>query len=93
MLKKYPAYVSKRNSNREKQIIILMIPNIEGQHYIAVKKLLPLLKEITSKHHGDFYYLNCLHSSAAENKIQSHKKVRENKDFLTSEWLLKALKC
>ena len=33
MLKKkkiYPAYVSKHNSNREKQVIILMIPNEES---------------------------------------------------------------
>ena len=26
----YPAYVSKQNRNREKQVIILMIPNGEG---------------------------------------------------------------
>ena len=26
----YPAYVSKHNSNREKQVILLMIPNGEG---------------------------------------------------------------
>ena len=26
----YPAYVSKRNSNHEKQVIFLMIPNGEG---------------------------------------------------------------
>ena len=31
MLKKiHPAYVSKHNSNREKQIILLMIPNGKG---------------------------------------------------------------
>ena len=57
MLKKkkiYPAYVSKHNSNREKQVIILMIPNEEGLHYLAVKKLSALLRGITSKHDGDF---------------------------------------
>ena len=26
-----------------------------------------------SKHHGDFYYLNCFHSFARENKRESHK--------------------
>ena len=26
----YPAYVSKHNSNREKQVILFMIPNREG---------------------------------------------------------------
>ena len=39
----YPAYVSKYNSNHEKQVILLMIPNREG---------------ITSKYHGHFYCLN-----------------------------------
>ena len=73
MLKKekvYPANVSKHNSNCEKQVILLMIPNgkghewsetltmranIRGQwHYLAVKKLSALLRGITSKHHDEF---------------------------------------
>ena len=33
----YPAYVSKHNSNREKQFILLMIPNEEGWDYLSVK--------------------------------------------------------
>ena len=94
MLKKkkiYPAYVSKRNSNREKQVILLMISNGEKQHeaksegrrwhYLAVKKVLALLRRITSKHHGDVYCLNCFHSFAKESKFQSHKRVCEKKDF------------
>ena len=60
--KTYPAYVSKHNSNCEKQVIIFMIPNGEGWYYLAVKKLSTLLNRITSKHHVDFYCLNCLHS-------------------------------
>ena len=34
----FPAYVSKHNSNREKQFILLMIPNEEKWHYLSVKK-------------------------------------------------------
>ena len=34
--KKYPGYVSKHNSNCEKQFIILMVPNGEGLNYLAV---------------------------------------------------------
>ena len=34
-----------------------MILNGEGWHYLAVTKLSALLKEIMSKHHGDFYCL------------------------------------
>ena len=45
------------------------------------KKLTALLRGITSKHHGDFDCLNCLHSFATEKKLESRKKVCENKDF------------
>ena len=57
-----------------------MIPNKEkkGRHYLAVKKLFTLL---TSKHQGDFYCLNCLHSFRTENKLKSHEKVCKNKYF------------
>ena len=79
--KMYPAYLLKHNSNREKQVILLMIPNSEGYPYLAVKKLSELLKRITSKHHGDFYSLNSVHSFATESKLQSHKIVCQNKDF------------
>ena len=49
-----------------------------------VKILSALLREITSNHHGDFYCLNSLHSSATEKKkLESHKKVCENKFFVT----------
>ena len=54
----YPDYASKRNSKREKQVILLIIPNGEGWNYLAVKNLSVLLKRITSKYHGDFYCLN-----------------------------------
>ena len=44
----YPAYVSKHNRIREKQVILLMIPNGERWHYLAVKKQSALLRVITS---------------------------------------------
>ena len=58
-----------------------MILNREGWYYLAVKKLSALLRGITSKRHGDFYYLNCFHSFTTENKLQLHKRVCEKKDF------------
>ena len=67
-----PAYVSKHNSNRETQVILLMISNRE-KHYLAVKKLLALLRGITSKHNSDFYSLNCLYSIQQKKKLESHK--------------------
>ena len=67
----YPAYASKSNSNHQKQVILLMISNREKQwHYLSVKKKLSaLLSGITSKHHGDFYSLNCLHSFTTEKNL------------------------
>ena len=79
--KTYPDYVSKHNSNCEKQVILLMTPNEEGWHNLPLKKLLALLRGITSKHRGDFYCLNCLHSFATETKLESYKNVRGKKDF------------
>ena len=79
MLKKkkiYLADVSKHNLNSEKQAILLMISNGEGQwQYLAVKTLLALLTEMIFKNHSDFYCLNCLHAFANENKGQYHKSM------------------
>ena len=46
----YLPYVSKHNSNREKQVILLMISNGEKQrwYYFAVKNLSASLSGITS---------------------------------------------
>ena len=79
----FPADISKINLNCEKQITLLMIPNREkeGCHYISVKKLSTLLQGIKSKHHSDFYCLNCLHSFRTGNKLNSHEKVCKNEDI------------
>ena len=55
-----PTYIWKINSNCEKQIILLMIPNQEkkGWYYLTVKKLSALSYGITLKHKGDFYCFN-----------------------------------
>ena len=58
-----------------------MVSKRERWHYLAIKKLSALLRGITSKHHGNFYCLNCLHSFETENKRESHKKACGNKDF------------
>ena len=56
-----------------------MISNEEGWNYIAVEKLPVLLKGITSKHNGDNYCLNCLHSFRTKDK---HEYITcENTDF------------
>ena len=58
MVKKiYLLYVSKYNTNHEKQVILfIIISNGEKQwYYLTIKKISALLREITSKHHGYFY--------------------------------------
>ena len=67
----YPACVLRYNSNHEKQVVILMISNREKErwHYLAAKELSALLREIASKHHGDFYFLNCFYSFSTKNKL------------------------
>ena len=76
-------YISKVNSNCEKRIILLMVPNKEkGRwNYLAVKKLSTLLRWPTSKYHGNFYCLNWLHWFRIENNLRSHEKVCKNEDF------------
>ena len=58
-----------------------MISDGEKWHYLTVKILSALLKEITSKYDGDFYCLNCFHSYALEKSLENHKKVCEDKDY------------
>ena len=78
----YPAYVSKHNSNCEKQVMLLIFPKGEKWHYIALKKLSVLLRGLTPKHYGDFYCLNCLHCFRTKNKLESHKKYVKIKIFV-----------
>ena len=60
--------------------LILMIPNREECHYLAIKLLTALLRGIISKHHSEFYCFNCSFLRN-KNKLQSRKKVCEIKDF------------
>ena len=39
------------------------------------KKLSALLRGVTSKHNGDFYCLNCLHSFTRTNKLDHIKNM------------------
>ena len=71
---------SKHNSNREKQVILLMIRNCKKLlHYLAVKKLSALLRGITSKHYSDFYFLIAfisLEQNANLNDIKEYVNIK-----------------
>ena len=58
-----------------------MISNGENWHYLVVKSLAGLLKEITSNHKEDFYCLNCFCAYSTKNKLEAHKKTCENHDY------------
>ena len=45
----YPTYVSKHNLKSEKQIILLMIPNGKGWHYLAEKIFFRIIKRNSIK--------------------------------------------
>ena len=68
------AYISKHTNKRDTQVNLLMITNgTSTWHYLAVKRILGLLRGITRKHDGDFYCLNCFHSYTREKKLRNHK--------------------
>ena len=79
--KKYALLMFQNITQTVKSSFFLMIPNEEGWHCLAVKKISALLRGIMSTHHGDFYWPNCLHSFAIQNKRDSHEKAWESKDF------------
>ena len=70
MLKKkkiYAVYISKHNLKRENQVILLMIPNGEGCHYILVEALSVLSSPVISKHDGIFVKIVFIQSEQKTN--------------------------
>ena len=67
--------------NTKEIVILLKISNGENWHYLVVKSLSGLLTGITSNHKEDFYCLNCFHSYRTKNKLESHKKIYENRKY------------
>ena len=49
--------------------------------YLTIKNLFGSLREITSNHAGDFYFLNCFCAYSTKNKFEEHKKICENHDY------------
>ena len=56
------------------------------------KKYISSIKQVSSKHVGDFYCLNCLHFFRTKSKLERHKKVCEDKDFCSVAMLYKNTK-
>ena len=97
----YPAFVSKNDSNYEKQVILLMIlnaekrePKSEGRlwHYLAVKNLSALLRGTTLKNNGDFYCMNCFDSFRIKTSLNQIKQYVKTKIFVMQLCHLKTVK-
>ena len=73
----YSAYVSKHNSNSEKQVIPLISSNGKEWYYFVIKTLSALL----TKYYNDFYCRNRLHSFRTKSKLELLKKVCESNFF------------
>lgn len=84
-------YISRHNSKRKHQVILLAIKDGEKWHYLVVKSLSRSLREITSTNDDEFYELlpliqnkkhnyNNLKKPEARNKIlkfpQNHKSMK-----------------
>ena len=67
-------HISQNNLTLKNLVILLMITDGEKWHYLAVKRLSAPFRGITSKHDGDFYFLNCFQTYTTENKLKKHKK-------------------
>ena len=78
-----PSYISKIILNCEKKKNSFNDPKRRRKMLAlsCIKKTICITKRNNLKHNGDFYFLNCLHSSKTENKIISHEKVCKNKAF------------
>ena len=50
-------------------------------HYLAVKSLPPLFRQITSSNNGNFYCLNCFHSYCTINKLKKHERICNNHSY------------
>ena len=73
-------FVSKHNSNCEKQVILLMIPNGEVRrwHYLAVKKLSALLRGTA-----------CFHSFRKKKNLNRIKKsMKKINDFYSVKYAI-----
>ena len=66
---------SKHNQNCKNQAILLMITEDKKYHYLAIKSVSALFREITSTNNGDSYCLNCFHSFRTKNVKKTRKYV------------------
>ena len=62
-----------------------MITDGKNWHYLAVKCLSTLLRDVTSNYMGNFCCLNYFHSYHTKNKLEKHEKVCNDHDYCCVE--------
>ena len=50
-------------------------------HYLGVKRVPALLREIKSNHNGNFYCLKCFHSYSTKTKHKEHERLCNDHDY------------
>lgn len=72
---------SDNNRTREKQVHLLMITDKHKWHYVTIKSISDLFRDITGKNNGDYYCLNCFHWYRTEDKLKEHELICTNHDY------------
>ena len=72
-----PTCKSKYYHKRDNKVNLLMITDDDDEnwHYLAVKSISALFKEITSNNNGDYHCLNCFHSFFTNNMLKKHERL------------------
>ena len=58
-----------------------MITDKHKWHYVTIKCISDLFRDITGKNNGDYYCLNCFHSYRTEDKLKEHELICTNHDY------------
>ena len=72
-----PACKSKYYHKRDNKVNLLMITDDDDEnwHYLAVKSISALFREITTNNNADYHCLNCFHSFCTNNMLKKHERL------------------
>ena len=54
---------------------------VENWHYLAVKSISALFREVISNNNADFYCLNCSHSNRTNNTLKKNERLCGKNDY------------
>lgn len=74
-------YRSRHIRTRNKQVNLLMITDKEKWHYITIKSIPALFRDVTSTNHGDRCCFICFQSYRTDDALKNHELLCENNDY------------